>query len=274
MSNYTNKKLYETVLREASKRDISRTLGFQCLSDEDRTLTLMDIIVNTVNQGDVIADLGAGTGILGLAGLYAGAKKLYSVDNHPGLQKFIGEISRELGVAEKMVIEGDALSFTPLEKIDFVIAELVNTGITKEPLTQAIKNIIPYTSQNAQFLPEQAVSFVTLMEDEKKLSNPIAYDEVYFPSMKRDYVNTIVSLPVIHKGFPTHLNIDTTLRHPGGHFTQNYQSLCQTIAAEIEMTRKQRETENPLIVAPGQLFKIKINYLYDSHITAAYMETV
>jgi predicted RNA methylase len=60
-----------------------------CLYDTDRTSQWKEAIEDIVNEGDVIVDAGAGTGILGVFAALDGAKKVYSLELHQRFCKLI-----------------------------------------------------------------------------------------------------------------------------------------------------------------------------------------
>ncbi|MFA6797581.1 MAG: 50S ribosomal protein L11 methyltransferase, partial [Candidatus Paceibacterota bacterium] len=53
---------------------------FNCLIDEKRTISFSSAIKKTVKKGDVVVDMGTGTGILAMFAADAGAKKVYAIE--------------------------------------------------------------------------------------------------------------------------------------------------------------------------------------------------
>lgn len=99
------------------------------LADEVRTSTFMRAILGTVRSGDVVVDIGAGTGVLSLFAAMAGASRVYSIEREP-----IIEVAREIavrnGLSDTIVfIEGSSLDVEIPERADVLITETIgNVG--------------------------------------------------------------------------------------------------------------------------------------------------
>jgi precorrin-6B methylase 2 len=95
----------------------------QYLADSVRVDSLAKAISEVVRPGDVVLDLGAGTGILGLMACRAGAQRVYSVE----LTSIIGlarQISRANGFADRQVFIKDLSTRTQLpEKVDVIVTD-------------------------------------------------------------------------------------------------------------------------------------------------------
>ena len=61
------------------------------LAHEVRTSCFLRAIMETVKAGDVVVDIGAGTGVLSLFGVMAGASRVYSIEREP-----IIEVARKI----------------------------------------------------------------------------------------------------------------------------------------------------------------------------------
>jgi predicted RNA methylase len=106
---------------------------YLCLVDRRRTLAFRDAIESVVRQGDVVVEVGAGTGILSLFAAAAGASTVYAVEIDPVLARTLRETVRANdleGVVQ--VVEGDALVVDLPTDVDVVVAELIETGLLDE----------------------------------------------------------------------------------------------------------------------------------------------
>lgn len=95
------------------------------ISDEARLDAQVRAIESTVKPGDVVVDLGAGTGVLSLFAARAGASKVYAVERHDVVQ-----IARDVvrangfeGVIECMQV--DATTIELPEKVDVVMGDVI-----------------------------------------------------------------------------------------------------------------------------------------------------
>ena len=80
------------------------------LADRARTALFRRAIKAVVRPGDVVLDLGSGTGVLGLLALKAGAARVYQVDESPMI-----EVAR--GVAAPMVTAKVRSGFTNIRVV-------------------------------------------------------------------------------------------------------------------------------------------------------------
>jgi predicted RNA methylase len=117
---------------------------YMCLKDEARTLAFRDAIRAVVRPGDVVLDVGAGTGILSFFAAEAGAAKVYAVEVDP-VSALALRHSVELnpGLAGNViVVEGDAATVALPLGVDVVVAEIIETGLLDEmqvPVLNALR---------------------------------------------------------------------------------------------------------------------------------------
>ena len=104
-----------------------------CLIDRKRTLAFKEAINDVVKPGDIVVEVGAGTGILSLFAAGAGAARVYAVEIDPVLAASLRETVRINKLEDKIeIIEGDALTAELPANVDVIIGELIDTGLLDE----------------------------------------------------------------------------------------------------------------------------------------------
>ena len=97
----------------------------QYLADAVRVSAFRQAIDEVVTPGDVVLDLGAGTGILGLMACRAGAKRVYAVDEGP-IISLAREIAWANGFQDRIThIKGLSTRVELPERVDVVLADQV-----------------------------------------------------------------------------------------------------------------------------------------------------
>lgn len=106
---------------------------YACLVDLERTEAFRRAIESSVKPGDVVVDVGSGTGILALFAAKAGASKVYAVEIDAVLAACLRQTVLANGLADIIdVIEGNAAEADLPQAADVVIAELIETGLLDE----------------------------------------------------------------------------------------------------------------------------------------------
>jgi len=106
------------------------------LDDARRTRAFSRALQEVVRPGDVVADLGAGTGILSLLALRAGAARVYAVEKSP-VASLARALARENGVADRLtVIRGRAKDVRLPERVDVVVTEMLGMFVFDEGLLE------------------------------------------------------------------------------------------------------------------------------------------
>src|SRR6059036_2483714 len=97
----------------------------QYLADDTRVAAFRQAIEEVIGPGDVVVDLGAGTGILGLLACRAGAARVYAVEEG-GMIEVARDICRANGFADRVVfVRGLSTGIDLPEKADVVVADQI-----------------------------------------------------------------------------------------------------------------------------------------------------
>ena len=109
----------------------------QMLGDVSRTSSFIHAIRRVVNAGDVVLDIGTGTGVLAVAAAQAGARRVYAVEAGP-IANMAEAIIRANGVTEQViVIKGRSTQVDLPEFVDVMICELIGDSPLDEGLLSA-----------------------------------------------------------------------------------------------------------------------------------------
>lgn len=118
---------------------------YRCLADNERTLAFKDAIERAVKPGDVVLDLGTGSGVMALFAAKAGARTVYAVE----IGNYLSRVSRANFVANNyeatirpLRMNAQDVQLTHVEKPDVVVCEMITTGLIGEmqgPVLNALK---------------------------------------------------------------------------------------------------------------------------------------
>lgn len=115
---------------------------YMCLKDNLRTKAFRNAIHEVVKKGDVVIDVGSGSGILAFFAAESGAKKVYAVE----IEHLLAESLKKSVVENKMtdiieVIEGDITKVKLPKNVDVLVAEIIETGLLDEQQVPAINRL-------------------------------------------------------------------------------------------------------------------------------------
>ncbi len=113
-------------------------LHTRMLNDQPRTRAFLSATAEVVRPGDVVVDLGTGTGILAMAAARAGARKVYAIEAGP-----VGPIARKLfaanGLADRIeLVEGYSTDMQLPERADVLVTETFGNS----PLSEEVLEIV------------------------------------------------------------------------------------------------------------------------------------
>ncbi|MGA9277097.1 methyltransferase domain-containing protein [Ilumatobacter sp.] len=112
----------------------------EMLSDSVRVDAYRRGIHRNVQPGDVVLDLGTGTGLLAFMASRAGAKKVYAVE-HSDFIEVAREIAQHNGFTNIEFVQANSREFTPPEPIDVVLHEQMGDELFNENMLQNVLDL-------------------------------------------------------------------------------------------------------------------------------------
>lgn len=139
------------------------------LMDEVRVSSFLTAILATVKPGDVVVDIGSGTGVLALLAAKAGASHVYAIEREP-----IIEIAREIASLNRLsetidFIEGSSLDVEIPDRADVLITETIgNVGLDEGIITWVADAKKRFLKRDASVVPRDVgvvASLVSVPQD-------------------------------------------------------------------------------------------------------------
>lgn len=137
---------------------------FQCLIDKKRVNAFKKVIKNKISKGDIVVDLGSGSGIMAFFAAKYGAAKIYAVEANECLYKILKKnVESSIYKGKIEIIHGDATTVVIPEKVNMVICEMIATGLFDECQIPAMNNIQKYLKKDAKILPFHFENYLELV---------------------------------------------------------------------------------------------------------------
>lgn len=158
---------------------------FDCLIDEERTKAFGKAIAATVRRGDVVVDMGTGSGVLAMLAAQAGAKKVYAVELDRNNIATLGAVFRANGLDDRIVlIQGDVRKIDLPEKVDVIIGEMIATALIEELQVPAMNNMLRFAKRGRQATRVVLSGYRTYVD---LVNNPETYYGHSFKIVRYEY---------------------------------------------------------------------------------------
>jgi len=112
----------------------------EMLSDRVRVEAYRRGIHRSVQAGDVVVDLGTGTGLLAFMASRAGARKVYAVE-HSDFIQVAREIADQNGFTNIEFVRANSREFTPPEPVDVVLHEQMGDELFNENMLENVLDL-------------------------------------------------------------------------------------------------------------------------------------
>ena len=139
---------------------------YEMLSDKVRMQAYHDAIFKTVKPGDVVVDLGAGTGLLAIWAIQAGASKVYAIEKTSAIE-LAKEIARENQCLDKIeFINKNSMQVVLPQRANVLISETLGSfAVDENTLQFTIDARKRFLLDDGVMLPKSLAVFVAPVED-------------------------------------------------------------------------------------------------------------
>jgi protein arginine N-methyltransferase 1 len=110
------------------------------LADKVRVNTYRDGIIRNVKPGDVVIDLGTGTGLLAFFAARSGARTVYAID-HSDFIDVAKQIGERNGIGNVVFVKINSRDFVPLEKADVLVHEQIGRALFGENMVENLLDL-------------------------------------------------------------------------------------------------------------------------------------
>lgn len=108
------------------------------LFDSERMEKYRQAIAKVVNEGDIVADIGTGTGLLAFLCVKAGAKRVHAIERSPAI-RWARLLAKKNNLEDRIVFHEKDSRFHDLpEKVDLVVSELIGHVAFEEGMVESL----------------------------------------------------------------------------------------------------------------------------------------
>jgi precorrin-6B methylase 2 len=126
----------------------------EMLNDRTRTAAYLEAIRQIVRPGDVVLDLGTGTGVFAVAAAQAGAAKVYAIEA-TGIAAAARRVYEANGFADRItLLEGQSAGIELPERADVLVAELIGIDPLGERILETTRDAVSrFLKPGARLIP-------------------------------------------------------------------------------------------------------------------------
>ena len=146
---------------ELQARHEAESRHYWMLADRTRSERLRRAVFKTVQPGDVVLDIGTGTGLLSMFAAQAGAARVYAVEHCPATAELARELIARNAMDDRItVIEGSAVEVDLPEPVDVLLIELIGNLGSEENLEEVAAAVASrWLKPGGRCVPERVRTF-------------------------------------------------------------------------------------------------------------------
>ncbi len=108
-----------------------------------------------VKPGDVVLDVGAGTGVLAMLAARAGAKRVHAVESMP-VAALAEKLVRDNGLQGQVIVhQADLVTLEPIEPVDLVVSDFMGRFVVDDDMLAAVQASAAWLAPGGRFCPQQ-----------------------------------------------------------------------------------------------------------------------
>lgn len=246
---------------------------YNLLSDRSRLEAVETAIEDVVEEGDVVADLGAGVGLLSYLASRV-ADHVYAVEIDTEVYEKGKEVMRANDVDNVEYIMADARNVTLPEEVDVVLCEMLDTALVAELQVPVMNHAVDtLLAPDGTTVPSEAKTTVSLVnspyqfcggefelphfeaygsDDSATLSEEVTYHTVEFDGQNDTTVRERVTVTASDSGCVNGIQLNTYVRFAEG---MPYTSPSQWLNPPLTLP-----TQQSYEVEEGEEFTVALSY--------------
>jgi SAM-dependent methyltransferase len=215
--------------------EVHRTM----ICDRVRTDAFRRAIEEVVRPGDVVLDVGAGSGILSIFAAMAGASRVYAVEATT-IAALADQLAAANGVSDIVrVVQGDMFDVELPERVDVIVSEwLGGFGVDEGMLVPVIAARDRWLKPGGAMIPRSVTAWTALVND-SYVGETLQFLRENPYGLRFDSLAEITANEIIYSGTFRHLSVDDQRSAPA----ELWRTDAERVTIEQAMAPHEAETQ-------------------------------
>lgn len=247
---------------------------YQCLIDKKRVQAFKRAIFHSVKPGDIVVDLGTGSGILSLFAAKAGAKKIYAVEADTMIYQVFKNHLKDSIYKDQIILMNNYAEKVQLpEKVDIVICEMIATGLIDELQVPVMNHIHKFCKKTTKIILKEILNFIEVVEvrnrfygenlqtiqyeyswHKKNMSIPLSekhlYKKIDFTKLNDHHISVSLDIPIKKNGVLNGIRISNRTIFSDSSILDETDAYCMPLTLPTKTLK----------VLKGDIIRLKLNY--------------